>query len=1122
MVFFKTYTNNIIPGLLRGMAAAFRQVRVVRFSVVSIFFALLMVLGGEVTGQVTIVNYNFNSGTSYPTLSPILASNISCSEANANAFSTTNSGIATGPAAFTQNATAGKAVRLAKSKSWTFTITGSDLEKYSSFIVYYQASISASASTPRIALSYSVDGGSFTSTGLTSLSGSYPRNITTSFTEFQLSLPVSADNPTSSLAIKLTTSTSASSPNFNLDNFQVEGILSEITTGTISGSPFCAGNNLSVPFSISGKFVTGNTFTAELSDASGNFISPVVIGSATRTTAGNITATIPAETPAGSGYRIRVVSDNPNLKGNDNGTNLTINSPPAISSQPSAPAATCAGSGTRSMSVTATGTGLSYSWKKDGVAVANGSGIGGQGTATLTLTNPAASLAGSYTVVVSGTCSSVTSNAVDVVVNIPASITTQPAVPAATCSGSGTQTLTVSAAGSGLSYSWRKGGAAVSNSSIISGQGTATLTLTNPEVSQAGSYDVVVTGTCNTVTSNSVSVTVNRDGYWTGTVSTDWNNINNWECGQLPDVTTDVTISTGLANYPVINTGGAGTARNLAIQASASLTVTGNNSLQVAGTITKSATGTFTATSGTIEMTGSSAQTIPAGTFSGNTIMDLSIDNAAGVTLGGALNISGIVRPVSGNLDTGGNLTLLSTAGQTALISGAGSGSVSGNVTIQRYLASAFGYKYLSSPISNATVAQLSGYLSSTATIAKVYRYDENNLSAGSAISGWVSYTTASNALNVMEGYAVNLGSSSAPDVISLTGTVSNGSASRTLYNHNRTYTQGFNLVGNPYPSPIDWNATSGWTRSNIDGAIYFFSASGDEYSGTYSSYTNGIAGADGDNIIPAMQGFFVHVSTGSASGTLGMTNSVRVNKMNPTFKSAGIDSRQILRFSAGFDENQAHPDPLVLYFDPTATTGFDTHADALKMMNTNQEVPNIYALTEDSRQLSISGMPHLSDSIYRMPVGIKILRNGWINFSAKSIEQLPSDYNIYLYDADNGSYNDLKMNPVYRFYLKSGAYDQRFVLILSKSELSAEVSSREKLFKITRSGSDYLVNILPVNLGNGTLYVRNMAGQTIQEMNVSDQQSVEISRNARNGLYVVTIVAGDRTFSEKTLIRRE
>ncbi len=1088
------------------------------FSAVVFIFSLSYT--SESLGQsTTIVNYNFNTGSSYATLTPILEPNINSDITSSDSWRTPGTGIKSGTHAFTANTTAGKVVKIVKGETWDFTISGNEIANYRSFSVYYQISASTSSKSPVLDFEYSLDGLTYSATGITAVVGGSSLTLTTSFKECELTLPSSLDNPDSPIYFRLTTSGGFNNTTFNLDNFQVQAYYNAISTSAISGTSLCAGSNVSVPYTISGAFLSGNSFTAELSDQNGNFAPPISIGTVTRTTAGTISATIPSDTPEGSGYRIRVTSDNPKIKGTDNGTDLTVNLAPAITSQPSMPAATCSGSGTQTLSVSATGSGLAYSWRKGGVAVVNSSIISGQGTATLKLTGPTVSQAGSYDVVVSGACSSVTSDAVTVTVNTPTSITTQPAAPAATCSGSGTQILTVTAEGTGLSYSWRKGGVAVVNSSIISGQGTATLKLTGPTVSQAGSYDVVVSGTCSSVTSNAVSVTVNRDGYWTGAVSTDWNNVNNWECGELPNASTNVSITNGKSRYPLLSSGVAGTVKNLTIESASSLTVSGNT-LTIAGTI--NTTGTFTATSGTIELNGGTGQTIPANTFAGNTVMDLTINNLSGVTLGGALNISGIVWPVSGTLNTGGYLTLLSTSSQTALISGSGNGSIAGNLNIQRYITNAFGYKYFSSPVGNATVAQLSGYLSTTATIPAIYSYDENNMNSGAAISGWINYTSVSNPLNVMEGYAVNLGSSATSDLVTISGSANNGSYSRTLYNHNGIYTQGFNLVGNPYPSPIDWNAVAGWTRTNIDGAIYFFSANGDEYSGTYSSYTNGIAGANGDNIIPAMQGFFVHVSTGHTSGILGMTNNVRINKMNPTYKSTEADYRNILRFNASFDEKTSIPDPFVLYFDPASTPDFDTETDALKLMNTNQSVPNIYAITPDVRQLSISGIPLPSDSLTRIPLGVKLLRNGWVNFSAQDISQLPASFNIYLYDSENKTYNDLKTSPNYRFYLKSGEYNQRFVLLLSKSNLQISSSLKEKPFNLTRNGSVYQANIFPGSIESGTLYVRNMAGQTMQEIDVSGQQTIEICQGAKSGVYIVTIVSGNRIFSEKTLIIRE
>jgi hypothetical protein len=106
--------------------------------------------------------------------------------------------------------------------------------------------------------------------------------------------------------------------------------LPSITTGTIAPANYLDGAAVSVPFTITGTFMPGNTFTAQLSDAAGSFASPVNIGTLGSTAAGTIAGTIPAGTPAGTGYRIRVVGDQPAVNGTDNGVNLFVNWPGTI------------------------------------------------------------------------------------------------------------------------------------------------------------------------------------------------------------------------------------------------------------------------------------------------------------------------------------------------------------------------------------------------------------------------------------------------------------------------------------------------------------------------------------------------------------------------------------------------------------------------------------------------------------------------------------------------------------------------------------------------------------------------------------------------------------------------
>lgn len=102
----------------------------------------------------------------------------------------------------------------------------------------------------------------------------------------------------------------------------------QIRTGSVVTS-LCAGMPISVPFTAI-DIVAGNTFTAQLSNASGSFSAPVTIGTLAGYASGTINATIPVGTTAGTGYRIRVVSDKPVALGMNNGVNIAILKPAPV------------------------------------------------------------------------------------------------------------------------------------------------------------------------------------------------------------------------------------------------------------------------------------------------------------------------------------------------------------------------------------------------------------------------------------------------------------------------------------------------------------------------------------------------------------------------------------------------------------------------------------------------------------------------------------------------------------------------------------------------------------------------------------------------------------------------
>src|SRR4029453_12253167 len=110
--------------------------------------------------------------------------------------------------------------------------------------------------------------------------------------------------------------------------------------------------------------------------------------------------------------------------------------------------------------------------------------------------------AGTYSVVVSGTCGNAVTNSASLTVNQNVVVATSP-VSLTNCPGTSAN-FSVNATGTGLSYQWYKG------ASALAGQTTSSLTLNNVSSTDAGPYSVVVSGTCGNAVTNSASLTVNQ------------------------------------------------------------------------------------------------------------------------------------------------------------------------------------------------------------------------------------------------------------------------------------------------------------------------------------------------------------------------------------------------------------------------------------------------------------------------------------------------------------------------------------------------------------------------------------------------------------------------------------
>lgn len=623
---------------------------------------------------------------------------------------------------------------------------------------------------------------------------------------------------------------------------------------------------------------------------------------------------------------------------------------------------------------------------------------------------------------------------------------------------------------------------------------------------------------CKVTFSKPAKVIINEIFEWSGSVGNDWNDPLNWLCETLPSLETDVTIPRGLQNYPVIQSGPIAQVRNIILEESSFIEIL-DNKLEIYGEV--SGSGQIDADSGTLTFKGDLQQQIGTSMILNGNILNLEIDNALQVNNNADLKIYGWLKINRGIFFTDNKVTLISNLDQTALIDGSGTGTLSGTVKMQRYLASASGYKYFGSPFADTTIGDFAAYVSLGSEFPNVYRYIEGNKDAnGNDISGWEAYDVATNAMNSLEGYAFNFGNSDLPVVVELEGSVQDGAMNTSLNSIHGDYTKGYHLVSNPYPSPIDWNMVSAMT-TNIDNAVYFFnSTSGEQYNGTYSSYVAGISSTgDTGNIIPSMQGFFVHATSGTSSSNISMDNSVRVNDFEQDFYKQQESHTELARIVASFSFSNAE-DAIVIYNDAFASRKFDREKDALKILNTNTQVPNLYIITEDRLEASIkSHKLNNAKNPEQIPLGVNLQQSGSIRFSLKDLENLSAQMSIYLIDTQNDKVTNLQ-DEDYEVDLDKGEINDRFYLRFNDDKLSPTDVVFEPF--ILKSGQGSIHVRMKADSAEGDMVIlSNLNGKILQQLPASAEADLRFDHIISNGVYLVTYTSAQGTFTKKVIVRK-
>ncbi|MFO7574800.1 MAG: T9SS type A sorting domain-containing protein [Bacteroidales bacterium] len=230
-----------------------------------------------------------------------------------------------------------------------------------------------------------------------------------------------------------------------------------------------------------------------------------------------------------------------------------------------------------------------------------------------------------------------------------------------------------------------------------------------------------------------------------------------------------------------------------------------------------------------------------------------------------------------------------------------------------------------------------------------------------------------------------------------------------------------------------------------------------------------------------------------------------------------------LIRLAACYSETPDYLDYTVIYFDDKATYEFDGQLDALKLMNTDIGVPNLYTRTPGGASLSINALPPAAKTQLKVALGLKTGAPGFVKFNISEIDTTLSKYRVYLTDTATGAEHNLLPVLEHEIYLPAGDYAGRFYI--NVSALSPAITrnySDVNHFNIYRNSGALTAVVNSLAGRDGILTVFDLTGKAHHEVRLAGPGQYELRNNFKEGIYIVSLVSGGTRSTRKIFINNQ
>jgi hypothetical protein len=529
-----------------------------------------------------------------------------------------------------------------------------------------------------------------------------------------------------------------------------------------------------------------------------------------------------------------------------------------------------------------------------------------------------------------------------------------------------------------------------------------------------------------------------------------------------------------------------------------------------------------------------------------NVLNNLTINRTSGsVTIGNALNIIGVITVTDGTLASGGNITLKSNANGTAQVAAIGSGgSITGNVTVERYIPARRAFRFLSPSVTTSTssikenwqenggsTAGLGTHITGVDGITNGFDATSTNnpslFTFNNSTGVWEAVTsTLTNSLTAGIPYRLMVRGdrltvlttntpTATPTVLRATGTLHTGNFSPTL---NQT-AEGFSFVGNPYQATVDIKAVLNAATNMNNGVVYYWdptlNARGGYVTrtlGTTSENTPAISNFN-EFLQPGQAVFVKKLNTSSAASMTFTENNKSIgNAAAGVFRTANTSAYGLLRVNLQANTNnqwQTIEGTLALFNDNYSWNV--TSEDATKMTNLDEEV----SFVQNNTNLAIA-LQNNPSATSELPIKIDKMRHA--NYQWKFELDNYDGATPYLFDMLNNSYTQINNGTVVPFTADANTTN-RFKIVFQNAVLSnATFQNTLAIYpNPAKAGASFYVE----GISEATVTVSNLLGQTVPVQTKSQGTTLQVTPNTNlsQGVYLVNITTQGTTQQVKWIV---